>query len=842
MNFTGNHSLASMFPSCQIHLIYCLGAEELGELTVTYTLNSPYNNNLILLIVEKFPYGNLTAYARQFNYAAQQANLTVLPNSEVRDAMLAMFLGWLKPYLKYFSEKLWGEWFNGYLPLFLPGINEADITLLPTDVSCVSYQSVISGFNQAYEYLPHSTRLSFYNIYIKTFWNKKVLAHDGCNYTEPIQWVRDNLASFTNQASLLDLLEFNGNLTKVFDSTTLTTKELADFTVILDSLCEPTLLNDVLLQVTTFESFEAIQEYLEYLQDILVPVSTKYLTSCSEQPIFGQLSGETQQEVITSVLKVLEKEWSFRNISQWMTTFSYLLNNFPAAFNQANIMSITLNMSCESYQKLITAMDQVYPRLSEAQRNYIYYYAKSYLTQQLLYTGSACAQDSNDTVKLIILNFGKYYSEGKITELTYLYPNLEIGDLFRMLNPKELAQMLLKEDVLDNYTLMITILRLIDLKNITEYVFGITESAYEANISVSEITSVKQSLLAVILLEENFSSFSTQDWTILFENDLYSLLPYFNQTLLDLIPADITCSSYQAILKVFSSPPIYSSLTSPTKNAIYISLIKRYMSQQLSTADIVCDSGDLRSWVKLNVYKFIRESTFKDLALFNQNLTKVEHPDDLSARELADLTFLADDLQNSTLSTIILNEIQAFTSYEMIFEYLTSIKSHLCSITDAYFNNTSCDLYEPLTQLSVRTRQDLLTNVFTLLQKRWTFNSMLDWLQVFNIIFTDFFDALNDNHLTYLPLSISCEDYQAIMKTLSGVYMKLNKIEIGIIYNYSKSYLGQQQQITEFACANANTDTEEWVTKNLAAFVPSATILELVELFPRLDLVCTPQK
>lgn len=48
-----------------------------------------------------------------------------------------------------------------------------------------------------------------------------------------------------------------------------------------------------------------------------------------------------------------------------------------------------------------------------------------------------------------------------------------------MLNPTELAEMLLKEDVLDNYILMSTILRFIELKDVKEYVSAFTERANE---------------------------------------------------------------------------------------------------------------------------------------------------------------------------------------------------------------------------------------------------------------------------------------------------------------------------------------------------------------------------
>ncbi|XP_075037425.1 uncharacterized protein LOC142098478 [Mixophyes fleayi] len=252
-----------------MQLVSCLGPEELAELTVRMALDSTERTNMIMARVETLPYSNVTAYVRQFNIAASKANLTVLPNADVRDSILAVFLGRLERYYTYFPPELWGEWFDGYLPLFLPGINETHISRLSIDISCNSYQSVLRGFNQAYQYLPHETTLSFYNTYIKSFLNNKVFTQDVCNYTGPMDWVRENLGSFTNQATFQDLLVFEWNLGKVVDNSFLTTKEQADFTIISDSLCNVTLLNTVFTKVTGLGSYEALWQYLVYLQDNL---------------------------------------------------------------------------------------------------------------------------------------------------------------------------------------------------------------------------------------------------------------------------------------------------------------------------------------------------------------------------------------------------------------------------------------------------------------------------------------------------------------------------------------------------------------------------------------------
>ncbi|XP_075421199.1 uncharacterized protein LOC142462869 [Ascaphus truei] len=819
----------------EFELLDLLAPAQLAELTVQSALNDPTRTIQILALVES-PYSSIREYFTQFNISARQANLRVLPNASVRDAMLEMFLRRTKPYFLHIAPEMWEEWFQGFLPLLLPGINETQISWLRTNDSCTSYQAILKGFSQVYENLPHSTRINIYNSYIKPFLdNKALISGVACDYIDYMQWASVQLGNFTKQATFKDLLGFNVNFNKVEETGVLTANELADLTLISDNLCNVSFTSFVVGKVSLLQSYEDVNIYLERLREHLrlVPELMSNISSCDEQKPFDQLSIPTQQKLLSSMFIVLNQEWSMRNMSEWLHVFNILLMDFTVAINESHILRLPLNISCGSYQAVIKALNDAYSKLSQMESEFTYSYCNSYLTQQLKSTGSACALDTDGSETWVTKNMGAFSTRASISELTDFYPRLDIGVLFGMLTPNEMAAIITKEDIFSNHTMMTRVLSFINVKNITEYVTAITFQAAEANLSDSQLTTLKETLLDVVLtkLSSDFYLYGTEDWKTLLQKDLALLLPNFNQTLLQLLPTNITCSSYQEIVKGFSIT--YESLSIQTKDDVYTGYIKKYMSQQSShTVDVACNSTSVKTWVEVNLGNFIQQSTVQDLTQFNKNFTKVETPALLTSTELADFTFIADVLQNSTLSTILLSQIKELKNYESLLEYLLTIQHSICQNT----SSSSCDGHQPLTQLSMHTQQELLTNVFIVLNTEWSLLNMSEWLGVFDILIADFIVALNETHISQLPLNISCGNYQAIIQKLNEVSSKLNDMEMKSGYAYCKSYLTQQQKSSGSACVISTNGTKDWIKQNLGSFSTGATFSELMELYPDLDI------
>ncbi|XP_075037426.1 uncharacterized protein LOC142098479 [Mixophyes fleayi] len=284
----------------------------------------------------------------------------------------------------------------------------------------------------------------------------------------------------------------------------------------------------------------------------------------------------------------------------------------------------------------------------DTQENIYNYFIKAYMMEQSTTTDVSCNAVSYDI--WIDLNFGAFfhYSTGK--DLLLFNKNLTQG----VLSTTTMAALVTRADVLANETLLISYLSMIEVKNVTVYVKAIVLAAEKENLSEVTITTIKETLLAVELqdLKSTFSTYNTEEWTILFETYLVVLVPYFNQTLLQLLPVDISCSSYQAIVKGFTL--VFTSMTQDTQENIYNYFIKAFMMEQSTTTDVSCNAVSYDIWIDLNFGAFINYLTVKDLLLFNKNLTKGV----LSPTTMADLVTRADVIANETLLVSFLSKIE----------------------------------------------------------------------------------------------------------------------------------------------------------------------------------------
>ncbi|XP_077306315.1 mesothelin-like [Lithobates pipiens] len=184
-----------------------------------------------------------------------------------------------------------------------------------------------------------------------------------------------------------------------------------------------------------------------------------------------------------------------------------------------------------------------------------------------------------------------------------------------------LAALVTNADVLLNEALLKTYLNIIAPQNVPVFLQTITSMAIQANLSEEQITTIKTTLLAVelIALQTNVSNYTTEQWTVLFQVYLFNVTAYFNQTLLQFIPKNITCSSYQAIVKAFSLQ--FSSMTNDAREAIYQNFLKPYLTTKAANYTVVCDAGSFENWRELNFGAFFYFFSLEEIMTLNKNFT-----------------------------------------------------------------------------------------------------------------------------------------------------------------------------------------------------------------------------
>ncbi|MEE6497900.1 hypothetical protein FKM82_002923 [Ascaphus truei] len=488
----------------------------------------------------------------------------------------------------------------------------------------------------------------------------------------------------------------------------------------------------------------------------------------------------TQQELLTNVFIVLNTEWSLLNMSEWLGVFDILIADFIVALNETHISQLPLNISCGNYQAIIKKLSDVYSKLNDMEAKSVYSYGKSYLTQQHKSTGSACTSNTSGSKEWITKYFGAFVTSTTFSELQQLYPNLDVAVLPDVLTPSDMAVLLTKQDILTNTSLLTAILSHIEPENVTEYVSAITTAAAQANLSDSQLTTLKETLLDVVLtkLSSDFYLYGTEDWKTLLQKDLALLLPNFNQTLLQLLPTNITCSSYQEIVKGFSIT--YESLSTQTKDDVYIGYIKKYMSQQSSPSGLACDTANFTTWVEVNIGKFIQQSTAEDLAQFNKNVSKVENIATLTPTQLAEFTIAAELLHNSTLAGIILNRIKQLNTSTEVNDYLLKILYSLCR-----GSVSSCAVPDVL---SVTTKRLILTGVVEFLHRNWIVQNTPQWLEVFSTLVKTFLPEITGSDIAQLPAHMPCDTAKGIATVMNNAYAQLIPDLQSAVYKYLLSY------------------------------------------------------
>ncbi|XP_063286546.1 uncharacterized protein LOC134571847 [Pelobates fuscus] len=426
-------------------------------------------------------------------------------------------------------------------------------------------------------------------------------------------------------------------------------------------------------------------------------------------------------------------------------------------------------------------------------------------------TDSTCVSGTSNFEEWKTLNFREFSIFATIYNFVDFYPGFSVGDL----TPNDAASVLTQEDVLSNQTFLASFLSGIRPADITEYVNAFTSAATKASLSQTQITLVKGTLLdqTIVNLSSSFSTYQTQNWTVLFQTDLVLLLPYFNQTLLQLLPTDISCDSYQEILKGFSL--VFTSLSNQTEETIFSDFIKRYMTEHTSTGSkfMECYTNDdgLQNFITNYFINFSTLISADELLLLipSSQLTQVLNT--LNPQDL--LHYLTDGMgANSTVWKIMLSHYTNITELAQFMDILVDMKFSQ-DIAEAVFDTVwpTFLTYLPLSE------------------------SELDiWL---NKRFANYLPLITGAQLNVTGvMEANCSFYLNLVKTLSIYFDNYTTSTRQDIYGVFKLYLENSQQ--KPACYNSSSSVaNSWIFLNLGDYLTYSSPQDLVSFTNNVELL-----
>ncbi|XP_034276598.2 mucin-4-like [Pantherophis guttatus] len=294
--------------------------------------------------------------------------------------------------------------------------------------------------------------------------------------------------------------------------------------------------------------------------------------------------------------------------------------------------------------------------------------------------------------------------------------------------------------------------------------------------------------LLMLSAEINFpqmSALSLKDMAGWLER-LNILLPGINGTMLELLPLDMSCPYFQAVVKALDG--VYSTLSSRKRQDIY-GFQKTYLTAQLAVSGSACDGGTIgiQDLLLKNFGKFCSMAKLSELQAFYPELNGVEKPPVyISPKETADFTNIAQMLQNATLARRAIGMIKNFSNYYSLHEYLSRLQRDPCQDT--------IDTAGPCRQSSpsfiVEIQQEILENALFFLKKEGSSMNSSQWREAYFLLFSNILPHPRTVHLSKLAPKLSCH-LHTILKAITALHPSLIKQEEELVKVRPLCYSGR---------------------------------------------------
>ncbi|XP_051877890.1 uncharacterized protein LOC127573574 [Pristis pectinata] len=725
----------------------------LAELTVnSEAWFNTYRTNQIITTLTGRNFSDLVAYFTQFSYETRMMNITTFENTTVRDLMLSRIMKLLQPALLLFNVTDYAEWFQNRLLLLLPSITGNELAAIPTNITCESYQAIIQALDDLYLNLSKSQLSDVYN-FSKTFLNLQSFSQGTgdvpctANTTGVRDWLLKNFNKFMAQITFTDIPFLNKKsfLFEILDL--LSIPQLSGLTV--KSLNDPSGINRIIDILSNKSYIDLIGYVTQFVNE------TKVRNITDIQPL------ATRSSLLTGIMSLLRSYFTRFNDTDYAEWFQNRLQLLLPSINYRLLGLIPTNISCESYQAIVKGLDNLYLRFTLQQNREIYLFSKRILKFHQSLEGSlgiACAENSYGSHEWIIKNFFRFISQFDFSDFTDLNKNFSAFEVLDLLTAKQLSELTLESDVLNNMDKIIQILDVLTSRNFSDLVNYFNQFVHETQemgITAIQNTMVRNVMLQriFVLLRPHFVVFNASEYIDWFQNKLNLLLFGITQKELDTLPSNITCQSYQAIVKGLDN--LYSNLSMTQQKDIYDFIIK-YLTRQLNTTATACtdNTNGSVSWLLINFGRFRSFITFSDLLALNKNFIG------LSARGLLTVTQLGQLAgNNGTLRNIyevqkILSIITSDTVTEFIDAFSTAVNQNV-----VFAPGVGAALLEKVLNLS----QSILSNASTTELQIW-FGSRLQAL----------LPSLTKNIVPLVFVSKSCKGFRTIVTILSSIKKKLS--------------------------------------------------------------------
>ncbi|XP_056392147.1 mesothelin [Hyla sarda] len=425
-------------------------------------------------------------------------------------------------------------------------------------------------------------------------------------------WIQGNFGRFAQFANFSDFAALNANFSALDALPILTVRQRVSFSLELNASSDPAAAASI---VGTLQNTNDLYDFLASLN---TGVASKNISS---------VNAALSQALLNKTFDAIKANISMFNKSDWTQLFQDKLSALLPQISSQQISLIPLNITCDSYQVILNSLDLNFPKMSSGNQKDIYNsLIKPFMTQK----GPSCAQNVGSGA-LIQQNFGKFSQFANYKDFVTLNGNFSGGDVLSSLTMQQVIDYSLDPNI--NQAAAAGIVGMIT--DVNTFLASLKTSASLNNVS-SLSPYLSQGLLdkSFQTLKPNFNSFSSSDWTQLFQDNISLVLPAIRKDQLNLIPNNINCASYQTIFNSLQTS--FSKMASNNQGDVYKYFIRPYLKQKGSA--ITCyNQSDAKSsaWLVNNVGPFMTYTSEEDLRLFANPSMLQSFANDPSSLQLA---------------------------------------------------------------------------------------------------------------------------------------------------------------------------------------------------------------
>ncbi|GCC21557.1 hypothetical protein chiPu_0020030, partial [Chiloscyllium punctatum] len=777
-------------------LLDLLSAPQLSGLTVK-SLNNASDINMIIDILRNKNFTDLIAYITQFIEDTRQMNITSIPQTGVRDALLNGIMRLLGPQFVRFNTTDYAEWFQKRLQLLLPSITAEELDSIPTNISCESFRAILKGLDNLYlnftltqNHGIYAFGKKFLNFQLSLSGSLGIACVDNTNGTR--EWIIKNFFQFMAQFKYRDFIILNKDFSGFEVLDLLSPQQLAELTVT-SALNDTEKINQILNTLAS-RRFSDLNKYM-----------TQFNREAEEANITVIENARVQHIMLSRIMKLLEPQFPTFNTIDYIDWFQTKLCLLLPSITKNELDIIPFNITCKAYQSIVKELNKLYSHFSMEQQRNISAFIVDYLSAQLVSTETACTARTNGSKAWLQINFGRFHSFVSYNILRALNKNFIGTDALESLSVSQLGE-LAGNGTLRNSNDVQRIFRIINNGTIVEFIDAFSTAVNKSKVVFSP--GVRTALLREVLnlIEPILSNGNVSELYLWFGIRLQALLPGLNEMMVPSLFVTESCNGSQVIISVLSS--IKQQLDAAVQEAIYRNILTFN-----NVSPLRCYGNN--SFVDYLNNRFQNFSEFLTLEDTIQQIPRSQLAEVLKTIDpsgLADLLNRPRFIDNNKILITVLNtygSVQNLVTFIDVFNQKVQdnrlTDDNRVALLEVFW-------YRFVTALS----ENNGTDVDEWLNVR---------LQPYLLFITT--DLLASN----ITLKIPCFPYRKIVRTLNTLYSNITSSKQREIYNGIKIYLQQEPKPKCYNASDPVLNSTAWFVDYLGLFMNEISLTDLRSFF-----------